>query len=215
MKKGLLFACAIVVGGSLAFAQSTDGLTPKVEDDFSNNKSGWNLGMGGKEVSFINYNAKALVLDAGAAGGTARVTMNAPIGFNQDFVIKATLWCKECAGSKAAGFGLLFGQSSFENKGNEGYYSIRLLQDNGKDAVWVRVNNANGTVLYDQNVDASFDPDDENEVAIERVGENINIYINGTNVYSNLATETAGNEITYIATDKLKVFMKDLSFYTK
>jgi hypothetical protein len=214
MKKGLVFVLAFALV-SVVTAQSTSGLTLRFEDDFSNNKNGWNLGLGGNEVSFINYSSKALVLDGNKNSGVARVTMKSPIGFNQDFVLKATVWCQGCAGEREAFFGLLFGQSSFEGKGNEGYYSVRLAQNNGQDAVSVRVNNSNGSILYERDVNAPFDPDDRNDLAIERTGDTINIYLNGNVIYTNVVTETSGNEITYITSDKNKVFMSNLTLWTK
>ena len=209
MKKGLvivLLAVAVQVG-----AQSTDGLTEVFVDNFANNKNGWLIAETGKETSWVNYNEQRLVVDA--SKGASRITMTAPKGFNGDFVLKATIWCKDCSGNKEASFGLLVGYSQFATKGEEGWYQMQLNQENG-DGVWVKANNPNGSTLYEQNAKAGFDPDDRNEIAIERKGEDVKYYVNGSEVFSNTSTETSGNKITFMAGGKTKVFMSKISFHS-
>lgn len=210
MKKGLLVFLILVVGSQLS-AQSTDGLTLVFQDDFANNKNAWLINETGKDVSWVNYNENRLVMDSNV--GEGRITMNASKGFNGDFVIKATLWCKECAGSKMAGLGIMIGFDQFSLKNEQGWYGLKLTQDNGKDGVWAKANNANGSTLYEQTVGAAFDPNDKNEIAIERTGDTVNYYVNGKQVFSNVATETAGNKIAFLCDSKMKVYMSNLSFW--
>ena len=206
MKKGLIIALALVSFGTMA--QSTDGMTAVFEDGFTNNVNAWLLEETGRETSWINYNENRLVLEADGGG---RVTMTAPSGFNGDFVIKGNVWCKECSGEDNASFGLIFGYSTFGNKATEGWYQIRLTQDGG-DGVWIKANNANGSTLYEQTVRAAFDPDDANEIAVQRSGETVTFYLNGTEVYSNVSTETIGNKISFIGSGT-KCFMSSLSMF--
>ena len=210
MKKGLLVFFVLLVGSHLS-AQSTDGLTLVFQDDFANNKNAWLINETGKDVSWVNYNENRLVIDSNV--GEGRITMNASQGFNGDFVIKATLWCKECAGSKAASLGIMIGFDQFSLKNEQGWYGLKLTQDNGKDGVWAKANNANGSTLYEQTVGAAFDPNDKNEIAIERKGDTVNYYVNGKQVFSNVATETAGNKIAFLCDNKMKVFMSNLTFW--
>jgi hypothetical protein len=210
MKKVLLVFFVLLAGTQLS-AQSTDGLSLVFQDDFSNNKNAWLVNETGKDVSWVNFNEKRLVIDSNV--GEGRITMNASKGFNGDFVIKANLWCKECAGSKMASLGIMIGFDQFSLKNEQGWYGIKLTQENGKDGVWVKANNANGSTLYEQTVSTAFDPNDKNEIAIERSGDTVNYYVNGTQVFSNVATEAAGNKIAFICDNKMKVFMSDLSFW--
>lgn len=215
MKKGLLLGLFTLIGICISYAQSTDGMQLVFEDDFSNNKNAWQLNQTGNKSSFINYDNKLLVLDTNVPGDKHRVTMNAPIGFNQDFVLKTSLKCKECAGAKDVQFGILFGMASKSDIDSQGYYSMRLLQVGGKDEVWIRVNNSNGTQLYDMNAKSSFDPNDFNELSVERTGDTVNFYVNGSLVYSNTTTETTGNQIALLADNKMKIFMQSISMWTK
>lgn len=209
MKKGLI--AFLLVGGFAVSAQSTDGLTEVFNDDFSNNRSAWLIEETGKGTSWINYNEKRLVFD-GNVGGNGRVTMSAPKGFNGDFVLKATIWCKECAKDGNAFFGLMFGYDVFGTKDDSGLYQIRLSQQDG-DGVWIKANNSNGSILFEKMVDASFDPEDPNEIAVERKGETVKYYLNGSEIYSNVSSETSGNKISFISGGKVKVFMSNISMY--
>lgn len=210
MKKGLVIIALMAVTTVLS-AQSTDGLNLVFEDDFANNKSGWMIGETGKDVSWINFDKKLLVIEGSA--GEGRITMNSPQGFNGDFVLKASIYCRECAGTKDAIFGLLFGFDQIATKDTQGMYTMRLMQEGGKDAVWIKANNANGSTLYEQKASAAFDPNDATEIAIERKGETVNFYVNGNQIYSNTAAETAGNKISFIVNGKYRVFMSKLSMW--
>jgi hypothetical protein len=209
MKKGLLVFFLLIVGTELS-AQSTDGLSVVFQDDFANNKNAWLVDETGKDVSWVNYNEKRLVVDGNA--GEGRISMNASKGFNGDFVIKATVWCKECAGSKSAALGIMLGFDQFSLKSEQGWYRMNLTQENGKDGIFMKANNSNGSTLFEKSVEAAFDPDDKNEIAIERKGDTVNFYLNGTQVYSNVNTETSGNKIAFLSDGKIKVYMSDLSF---
>jgi hypothetical protein len=211
MKKGLIAVFALAVVAQLS-AQSTDGLSIVFEDNFANNKNGWLMNETGKDVSWVNFNENRLVIDSNK--GEGRITMNASKGFNGDFVIKANLWCKECAGADAAGLGIMVGFDQFSLKGEQGWYSMKLTQTKGNDGVWVKANNANGSTLFEQTASASFDPNDKNEIAIERKGDTVNFYLNGKVVFTNTATETAGNKIAFICDNKMKVFMSDMTFWS-
>lgn len=211
MKKGLIVSLVLLAGIQLN-AQSTDGLNLVFQDDFANNKNAWLVNETGKDVSWVNFNEKRLVIDSNL--GEGRISMNAKNGFNGDFVIKASIWCKECAGSKMTGFGIMVGFDQFSLKNAQGWYGMKLMQDNtGKDGVWVKANNANGSTLFEQTASAAFDPNDKNEIAIEKKGDVVNFYVNGTQVFSNAATETAGNKIAFICDSKMKVYMSDLTFW--
>lgn len=210
MKKGLI--ALMILGGFMASAQSTDGLTLVFEDNFANNKNAWLVGETGKETSWINYNEKRLVFDGNVAGN-GRVTMTASKGFNGDFLIKANIWCKECSGDKNAFFGLLFGYDVFGLKDSQGWYQVRFSQEDG-DAIWIKSNNSNGSTLYEKTAKASFDPDDKNEIAVEKRGDVVKYYLNGSEIFSNVTTEASGNKISFIGSGKVKIFMSDLSMYS-
>jgi outer membrane protein OmpA-like peptidoglycan-associated protein len=206
-----LFAGALVGAAS---AQSTAGLTAVFEDNFKNNKNGWETSMSGDNRSRLNNDEEFLIVGINTKGGSEKASVYTRVDFNKNFVLKASIKSEPKDKTAEAGseYGIMFGYSTFKYRKEQGWYGYRLKADEKK--AWMNAFNSNGTQLFNrEQTGISYNPNDYNEIGIERKDGKIIFYLNGKEIYRNDATEVGGGAITFYANGVQRAYLRSLTIH--
>jgi len=213
MKK--LLAITFVLSSFWLAGQSTDGMEVVFDDQFKNNKNGWETSLKWKNKSKLNNDQEFLAISIEDPKTYQKASAYTQIDFNKDFVLTAKFKSlpRDKKPEEEGEYGLFFGYSNFKYKDEQAWYSFRL--GTGEDnKAYLESGNANGTILFTREVDnASFNSSDYTRIGMEKKDGEIVFYLNGKEIYRNDATETSGGAITFYALQKQLATLKDLKIY--
>jgi outer membrane protein OmpA-like peptidoglycan-associated protein len=201
-----------------AWSQSTSGMEVVFDDNFRNNKNGWEVSMDGDNRSKVSSDYQYLIIGINNRNENEKATAYTTLNFNKDFVLKAEIKCEPRDKDYDDGteIGLFVGHSNYKYRHEQGVYGYKLILSSKEDPTgWMYASNDNGTQLFIREMDnlPRFDPGDYNEIGLEKKDGDIIFYLNGQELYRNDATVAAGGAITFYAYNRQKAFMRNIQVY--
>jgi len=166
MKK--LFTLLLAIATTSICAQSTDGMEVVFDDDFRNNKNGWEVSMKGDNRSKVSSDHQYLIIGINEKNENEKASAYTQINFNKDFVLKAEIKCEPKDKDYLDGteLGFFVGHSSYKYRHEQGVYGYKLRVADDEEGAWMYASNDNGTQLFIREMESlpRFDPGVYNEV---------------------------------------------------